>query len=301
MSMASSRLTIKKFLIRNAAPVVRRQLLALAEGAQDLTSRAQQSVAWVGALPDFIIIGTQKGGTTYLYDELVKQPGFAAARTKEIHFFDAYYDRGRGWYRAFFPRKAARRGTPPMLTGEASPSYLFHPHAARRASVTTPKAKYIVLLRDPVARAYSHYHHEVRLGFEELSFAEAVAQEAARLAGELERMRDDDNYTSQPLMHYSYLARGRYLEQLQTWQRYFGRDQLLVLSSEQLQRDTPATIRRVGEFLGLKDWQPVPSITPKIFPYPKLDPVVQQRLADYFAPHNRALFDYLGEDYGWNG
>jgi hypothetical protein len=299
--MASRSVTIKKFLIRNAAPVVRRQMLALAEQAQDLTSQAKQSLALMGSLPDFIIIGTQKGGTTYLYDELMKQPGFVGARTKEIHFYDSYYHRGAGWYRAFFPRKAARRGAGPVLAGEASPSYLFHPHAARRASVVTPKAKFIVLLRNPVERAYSHYHHEVRLGYEHLSFAEAIEQEAQRLAGELERMQADDTYTSHAYMHFSYLARGRYLEQLRTWHCYFSKEQILVLTTEQLQKDTPGTIGRVGAFLGLRNWTPVQSITPKIFPYPRLEADVRQRLTDYFAPYNQALFDYVGADYGWNG
>jgi hypothetical protein len=295
-----NRLAIKKFLIRNAAPAVRRQMLALAEQAQDLTSQCKQSLALVGALPDFIIIGAQKGGTTYLYDELVKQPGFAAARTKEIHFFDTYYQRGAAWYRAFFPRKSADGLAAPTLTGEASPSYLFHPHAARRILAVTPRAKFIALLRNPVERAYSHFHHEVRLGFEHLSFEEAVQQEPARTAGEFDRLSLDETYTSAALMHFSYLARGRYLEQLQAWHRYIPREQVLVLSSEHFQTDRLATMRQVGAFLGLADWKPVPSVTPKIFPYPQLDGRTRQRLADYFAPYNQALFDYLGADYGWN-
>src|SRR5689334_21059537 len=148
-SVTSNSVTIKKFLIRNAAPAVRRQMLALAEGAQDLASQCKRSLALVGALPDFIIIGTQKGGTTYLYDELMKQPGFTAARTKEIHFFDSYYHRGSEWYRAFFPHKEWDGSPTRVITGEASPSYLYHPHAAKRACAVTPGVKLIVLLRNP--------------------------------------------------------------------------------------------------------------------------------------------------------
>jgi hypothetical protein len=297
--MVSNRVAIKKFLIRNAAPAVRRQMLALAEQAQDLASQWKSSLALVGALPDFIIIGTQKGGTTYLYDELVKQPGFAAARTKEIHFFDSYYHRGASWYQAFFPRKGAN-GSAAILTGEASPSYLFHPQVARRALAVTPRARFIALLRNPVERAYSHYHHEVRLGYEHLSFEEALDHESQRTTGEFERLSLDDTYVSHAYTHFTYQARGRYLEQLQTWHRVIPREQLLVLTSEQLQNDTPGTIAQVGEFLGLRDWKPVQSVTPKIFPYPELEPRLRQRLADYFKPFNEALFDYLGTDYGWN-
>src|SRR5690606_1960153 len=103
------------------------------------------------------------------------------------------------------------------ITGEASPCYLFHPCAAQRARATVPNAKIIMLLRDPVNRAYSHYHHEVRLGYETLSFEEAIAQEAKRLCGEKDKMLADGSYTGYRYMHYSYQARGVYIDQVKTW------------------------------------------------------------------------------------
>src|SRR5436309_16134274 len=108
-------------------------------------------------LPDFIVIGAQKSGTGSLYAYLNGHPDVAGARVKEVHYFDLHYHRGVDWYLDQFPDEAAAR---PRCTGEASPYYLFHPHAPRRAFDLVPDARLIALLRDPVDRAISHYHHE---------------------------------------------------------------------------------------------------------------------------------------------
>ena len=289
-----SSLALKKYLIRTAPPQVRRQLLAWLEASQDLASRWKQAFAVAGPLPNFIVIGAQKCGTTYLYDELVQHPHVAAARTKEIHYFDINHDRGPGWYRAFFPRQAGAR----RQTGEASPGYLFHPHASRRLQALVPAAKLIVLLRNPIERAYSHYHHEVRLGYETLSFPEAIQQEASRLSGEMVKLRANEHYQSAALRHHSYLARGVYVDQLAEWREYFPPEQMLILQSEAFQCDPVGTLGEVVDFLGLPAWQPAQRPA-KVFPYPKLDPDLRKRLASYFAPHNERLYAYLGVNYGW--
>ena len=125
--------------------------------------------ARLGLGPDFLIIGTQRGGTTSLYDYLSEHPCIAGAVKKEIEFFDLNYHRGIGWYRAHFPsvleRLYARRARGrKLVTGEATPYYLFHPHAPRRMQEAAPESRLIILLRNPVERAYSHYWHEVRHG-----------------------------------------------------------------------------------------------------------------------------------------
>src|SRR5262249_27856015 len=151
---------------------------------------------------DFVIIGTQRGGTTSLYRYLIDHPDVAGAMlTKEVHYFDTNLRRGPGWYRAFFPTKAARdrhrrRTGRELVAGEASPYYLFHPLVPDRAHELLPDAKLVVMLRDPVERAFSHHGHEVELGYEQLGFAEALDREPERLAGELERMRADPAYVS---------------------------------------------------------------------------------------------------------
>src|SRR5262249_28187228 len=157
---------------------------------------------------------------------------------KEVSFFDRHYARGEAWYRGHFPnalrRRAVERRTGAVpLAGEASPSYVFHPFAPERVAKLVPDVRLVVLVRNPVDRALSHYHHEVALGRESLSFEDAVEQEDGRMRGELDRMRDP-SYFSHAWWNYTYLARGRYAEQLERWLTVFPRERLLIVPSEDL-------------------------------------------------------------------
>ena len=136
------------------------------------------------ALPDFLLLGAQKAGSTSLYVHLMQHPQIIGVARKELHFFDYKSALGSWWYRTNFPTKAemAQRSAAlgkPVLTGEASPYYLFHPHAARRIARLLPDVKLIALLRNPVDRAFSHYHHEVRGGSRD-AFASGGARPGAQ-------------------------------------------------------------------------------------------------------------------------
>lgn len=260
--------------------------------------------AGLRVLPDFLIIGAQRAGTTYLYNNLAAHPCVAPALTKEVHFFDVWFARGLGWYRSFFPLRAQRlawraRGLP-LLAGEASPYYLFHPHATRRAAATLPRARLIALLRNPVDRAYSHYHHSRRRGFETLPFAEAIAQEGARLAGQTTRLLADERAVSNSHQNWSYQARGVYADQLARWLEHFPREQLLVLQSEQLYADPARHMQRVCEFLELPSWQPKRLRRPETPRYADMDAGTRRALQTYFAPHNARLYELLGTRFDWD-
>jgi hypothetical protein len=188
----------------------------------------------------------------------------------------------------------------PSITGEASPYYLFHPHAAARAAGLVPEARIIALVRNPIDRAYSHYHHEVRLGAETLSFAEALASEPRRLAGEEERMLEDETYVSFSHQHFSYVARGRYADQLARWQARFPPERVLILASEDFYADPPALVTRALEFLGLSGWRPESRRRDNEGRYAELDPGLRRELAGRFAADNRKLYASLGRDLGWD-
>ena len=246
-------------------------------------------------LPRFFIIGAQRAGTRSLYEELSRHPDVQPARTEEVHFFSLFFDRGLRWFLSQFPPLAAGQ-----MTGEASPYYLFHPLAPQRMHAVVPEAKLIVLLRDPVDRAYSHYQLEVRQGYEPLSFEDAIAAEEERLAGEEARILDDDTYVSFTHQHYSYLARGRYAEQLERWLARFPRQQLLVLRSETMAEDPVATFRRVTDFLGLAP-HPAAAVGPvNEASYPPMAPDTRRRLEAYFAEPNAALADLVGTGLTWD-
>jgi Sulfotransferase domain len=255
-------------------------------------------------LPDYIIIGAQKCGTTSLYRYLNEHPEIAAAAGKEVHYFDWHYSRGTSWYRAHFPTAFTRamfhaRTGKHLITGEASPYYLFHPHAPSRIKALLPSIKLIVLLRDPVERAFSSYHHQVRAGRESLSFAEAVDQEPARLASDLQRLSRDQSYKGAAHRRFSYVARGVYADQLDPWFRLFTRDQLLVIRSEDFFDDPATTVSEVLQFLGLSPARTTGYRRFNAGEYADMDPALKARLTKYFAPHNERLYELLGRDLGW--
>lgn len=198
------------------------------------------------------------------------------------------------WYRGQFPMRPRGR-----LIGEASPGYLFHPLAPRRVAETIPDAKLIALLRDPVERALSHYHHEVALGREQLSFEEALDAEPERTRGEEERLRRQPGYFSAAWWDYTYLARGRYAEQLERWFAVFPREQLLIVASDDLAADPARTYGRVLEFLGARRHEL--ETYPRVYEqeYAEMHPDTRRRLATYFAGPNERLYELLGRDFGW--
>jgi hypothetical protein len=259
-------------------------------------------------LPDFLIIGTQRGGTTSLYRYLCAHPQVApAVLNKGIHYFDTAYPKGERWYRTHFPSTPyrawmrRRAGVSKTVTGEGSPYYIFHPLGAQRIAACIPEARFILLLRDPVDRAYSHYQHEVARGFETLPFEEALEREGERLAGEEEKIRADDAYISFEHQHHSYLARGRYLDQIQRWNTFLPGDQLLVIDSADMFEDPDGTYGQVLSFLGL-----APRSLPR---YGKLNAHTYQDmpqgarafLHERLDGPSRALEEYLGRPLHWSG
>ena len=238
-------------------------------------------------LPDFMIIGTQRGGTTSLYQYLVAHPDIGRAYRKEIHFFDRYFDNGIDWYLAHFPVRGEHQ-----IVGEASPFYVFHSDVPRRILTVAPQAKFILLLRNPVDRAYSQYHMKVERGLETLSFAEAIAREPERLA-----------VSNDPLdpawRHHSYLARGLYVDQIRRWFDCFPRDRFSIVKSEEFYVEPVRILHQTQEFLGVRPHSPGMFKVHHQADYAEMDPIFRRRLTEYFAPHNRQLYNLLGRDFEW--
>ena len=263
---------------------------------------------YLRVLPDFIIVGAQKCGTSSLYRNLVRHPSIVPAFVKEVHFFDNsrnYFQKGVGWYKAHFPSLLYKYYITHIckndfITGEASPFYLFHPHALRRISELLPEVRIIIILRNPVDRAYSHYHHEVEKGRETLSFEDAIRMEEERLRGEFDKLMADEKYTSLNYSCYAYLLRGIYVDQLKRVYSYFNKSQVLVLKSEDFFKDSQATIEKVLQFLGLPGWQPKDFKKANVGSYQKMNSATRNRLLNYFEPHNHKLYEYLGINFGWD-
>ena len=263
-----------------------------------------KATSGIRPLPDFLVIGAQKAGTTALYAYLRWHPGISGPSWKEASFFDRHYWRGEAWYRGHFPNpvrmwRAERTNGRRLVVGEASPSYMLHPLAPERVRRMVPDVRLVALLRDPVDRAYSHYQHEVARGTETLPFEEALDAEEERLRGEVERMTADPAYFSHAWWNFTYLARGRYAEQLERWFALFPREQLLVVSSVDL-HDRPAeTYGEILEHIGVES-HGLDSY-PHVFSreYEPMPAGARARLSAYYAEPNRQLYELLGRDFGW--
>jgi hypothetical protein len=198
-------------------------------------------------LPDFVVIGAQKAGTTSLHAALAQHPQVFLPTTKELHYFSSGFDQPLASYGAHFgPAKAEQ------VCGEATPYYLFHPAAPQRLAACLPKARLIVLLRDPVARSLSHYFHAIRRGNETLPLEAALAAEPERLAG-AEAVLQLPGGAHRAHQTQSYLARSRYDQQLPRFAAWQQAGRLLILRSEDLFNQATATLARVLAFLGLPE------------------------------------------------
>lgn len=249
----------------------------------------------LGKDPDFIIAGTMKSGTTWLYDCLTLHPEIERALRKEVHYFDANYHRGPAWYRCHFPHR------PGCKTGEASPLYSWHPRAMERISQDLPRVRILLVLRDPVQRTLSHFFHEVERGRETRPIAEALEAEPTRLAGELDKMHQDSAYQSFAYSHYSYQGRSLYADQVERCFSLFGRERVLVVCAEELFAKPREALSQVFAFLQV-DPPPAFRIAPRSNEgrarVAVSDTLIQRLKAD-FEPHNEKLYRLLERRFSW--
>ncbi|MCC3434709.1 tetratricopeptide repeat-containing sulfotransferase family protein [Microcoleus sp. PH2017_05_CCC_O_A] len=238
--------------------------------------------------PKFIIIGSQRCGTTSLYTYLAEHPQILSPIKKEMDFFSWHFHRGIDWYWAHFPLM------PPgeeFVTGEASPSYFDFREAPERLYSACPEAKLIVLLRNPVDRAISHFYRLKGLNWEGRSLDRAISDE-------IERLNQNPEYIigEEPG---NYLARGRYIEFIKNWLAFFPREQLLVLQSEDLYAGAAATVQQVLAFLDLPEYQLSEYQNANPGSYQRVNESVRELLSDYFKPYNQELEEYLGRKFDW--
>ena len=250
-------------------------------------------------LPRFLIVGTMKGGTTSLHALLSKHPSIGTPVTKkEIRFFDQNYERGIDWYRANFPLSLPLGKD--SFFGEASPSYMFYPEAPGRIATHIPDCKLIVLLRCPVERAFSHYWHNVKRKREPLSFEEALSAEEARMSSSSSRSSGNADSVQEGYRHYSYKARGMYLEQLLRLEDRFPASQILVLRSEDFFADQAEVLERVLRFLQLPEWRPSEFGRENTGERGhEMLPETRAYLREYYSAPNSALYKHLKLDFRW--
>lgn len=294
---------------RPVPPAVVRAGRATFRGYGSLTAAARP-------LPEFLLIGAKRSGTTSFFFDLLAHPGvlplFPSARLlpkqrdgKGPHFFDSEHARGLRWYRSHFPSRFERarvsRHAGRVLTGEASPYYLYHPLAPERAAQAVPRAKLLLLLRDPVERTFSHWREQVRNGVETLGFEQALAAEAERVGDDEARLARGEITTSFAHEQQSYAAQSEYDTGLARWLTHFPREQLHVVVSEDYYRDPVAAVAGALDFLGLEPSRSSAGRTLNAAPGAGMEPGTRQALTERFAPSVRRVEELCGRSFPWLG
>jgi len=255
-------------------------------------------------LPDFLIIGAARSGTTSLYEYLSQHPSVIPGVGKEVYFFDKKFDKGINWYKSFFPTKLNKsrlenKQKRNCLTGEATPRYLYHPHTPKRVLDLLPNVKLIVLLRNPIDRAYSHYQMEYASGHEKLSFEDAISQEEERVKDDKEKMFANGSFYSVEFYRKSYLTRGIYADQLKRWFEYFSREKFLILKSEDFYSKTSEVYQQVLDFLGLSKFELNSFKAHRMGKHSDVSAETREKLTDYFRPYNEQLYQLLDRNFDW--
>jgi hypothetical protein len=261
--------------------------------------------------PSFLIIGSQKAGTTSLYKYLCQHPKILEAKKKEVNFFGDQFHQGIDFYQTQFPKLK-----PGEITGDATPEYCLFPKIPVRVHQLFPEMKIIFLLRNPVERAISHYHHNLvvdqilskkRAEYkkrEVLGFGNAIEKEYERLKLDVKKLNSDDNYHRSNYynyIHHSYLTRGIYFYQVKNWIENFPKEQIIILKSEDFFRNTNEVFTRVLSFLNIENFE-LENYKEynKRSVSKKTSFLLRYTLSEYFQPHNKKLESYLGMDFNWD-
>jgi len=246
--------------------------------------------------PQFVIIGAQKGGTTSLFNYLLSNKRIKRPLKKEVHYFSEHYKKGNDWYKMHFPIIRDQ-----SITFEASTSYIFDPHAAKRMHTLLPDVKIIVLLRDPIDRAFSHYYHEVKNSREKSkTFEKAIELEEKRTKKSFEKMINDPNYYDENVHIFSYLKKGIYVEQLQRWYDHFDRQNILIIDSGNFFKQPERELEKIAFFLNIEnrfDFKPLVYNKSNIAKIMNQD--THSYLKKFYAPYNEELFRLIGEEFNW--
>lgn len=244
--------------------------------------------------PDFLIAGETKCGTTSLFEDLMKHPLVVAPfwqmvtddydggefnlAQKEIRFFDRYWYKGTDWYFKRFPDTEMF-----TIVGEASPTYFYRSLAMTRIKETLPGIRLIILLRNPVDRLYSHYHHIMRI------------------APKWSRYESFENFVESAYENdYYIIDKGIYSTSLERCYKLFDKDQILVVRSEDLFENFGKTYQVITRFLELPDYPLEGGSHLRHSGYTKtMEPDTRLILKEFYKPYNEELYDLLGRDMGW--
>ena len=248
-------------------------------------------------LPDFLVIGGKRCGTTTLFEFLRQHQMIAEPVIDHMGFFDDNYSIGINYYKSFFPIKTEE--TAKKLDYDVTTSYLTSPFVAERVAKEIPNVKIIVLLRNPTSRAWSDYNASQKKDASEEEFQTYIYDYLQELeASDFEEKVSKNDYNmSEPFSNF--IKKGLYAVYLKKWLKLFPRKNFLFISTESFSKDENKVFKQIFDFLGLSNFEIHKLQRMSKGNYEKLNPKIKNKLDLFFASHNDELFKLINEKYDW--
>lgn len=256
------------------------------------------------ALPDFIIIGASRSGTTSLYYNMSKHPNISPGAEKASSFFDKNFERGLSFYKSHFPVKPSsnlnKDGKFTFVTGEATTTYLLNPLTAERISDTIPNVKLIAILRNPIDRAFSHFNYHLTRGESKFqSFEEAINYEKKLIKlGNFKKNIFENKEIDYRFC--SYLSEGLYVERLEPYLENFSKDQIMIIKYEDYITHEKNVLNKIFNFLNLPVYDISNLSKLNSVNYENINEDTKRNLQDFFKPYNEKLIEKFGPDIRWD-
>jgi hypothetical protein len=257
---------------------------------------------FIRVIPDFLVIGAKRCGTTSLYQHLPEHPCISKSPHDNMGFFNDNFHLGVNWYKSFFPttftRKKIKSKFGNFLAFDVTTKYMEEESTANNVYQTKPNMKIIIILRNPVDRAYSQYHLSVRQTAERRSFEDVVEENMNRLNKE-----SHEHYKIKPKFSAkedNYLKKGLYALQLRYWLKIFPRENILIVSTEEFESNQQIIYNKIFEFLNISKFEVKNTKKMQKGNYPPIKSETRNLLLDYFRPHNHELFELINMEFDWD-
>ena len=257
---------------------------------------------FIRVIPDFLVIGAKRCGTTSLYQHLPEHPCISKSPHDNMGFFNDNFHLGVNWYKSFFPtiftRNKIKSEFGNFLAFDVTTTYMEEESTANNVYQIKPNMKIIVILRNPVDRAYSQYHLSVRQTAERRSFEDVVEENMNRLNKE-----SHEHYEIKPKFSVeedNHLKKGLYALQLRYWLKIFPRENILIVSTEEFESNQQIIYNKIFEFLNISKFEVKNTKKMQKGNYPPIKSETRNLLLDYFRPHNHELFELINMEFDWD-
>ena len=255
----------------------------------------------IRVLPDFLVIGAKRCGTTSLFYHLPEHPCISKSPHDNMGFFNDNFHLGVNWYKSFFPtiftRNKIKSEFGNFLAFDVTTTYMEEESTANNVYQIKPNMKIIVILRNPVDRAYSQYHLNLREKAEKRSFEDAMEENMNELNKEsYERYEIKPKFSVE---ENNYLKKGLYAQQLRHWLNIFPMESMLILSTEEFESNQQVIYNKIFEFLNISQFEVKNTEKMEKGNYPQMKSETRSLLLDYFRSHNNELFKLINKKFDW--